>query len=123
MRHTGFGMAVAVMVLAIHTQAAAQMPPYQEEELTFASGSVTIAWTLTASAGREPFPAVVLLCGSGAQNRDSELAGFRIFRIIEDHLARRRRRPPVMMLIVTRGCPAPRCSEVRLWRKRRNTPR
>jgi pimeloyl-ACP methyl ester carboxylesterase len=88
MRHIGFGITVGIVALAIHTQAAAQAPPYHEEELTFASGGVTIACTLTTPAGGGPAPAVVLLSGSGPQNRDSDLMGFRPFRIIADHLAR-----------------------------------
>ena len=64
-------------------------PPYREEEVTFANGDVTLAGTLTVPPGAGPFPAVVLLTGSGAQNRDEELFGFRPFRVIADHLTRR----------------------------------
>jgi pimeloyl-ACP methyl ester carboxylesterase len=63
-------------------------PPYREEEVTFANGSVTVAGTLTIPPGRGPFPAVVMITGSGAQNRDEELFGFRPFRVLADHLAR-----------------------------------
>jgi pimeloyl-ACP methyl ester carboxylesterase len=49
---------------------------------------VTLAGTLTLPAGRGPFPAVVLLSGSGAQNRDSEILGFRPFKLIAEHLSR-----------------------------------
>jgi poly(3-hydroxybutyrate) depolymerase len=49
----------------------------RSEDLTFQSGSITIACTLSLPAGHGPSPAVVLLSGSGAQNRDSEVLGFR----------------------------------------------
>jgi uncharacterized protein len=37
---------------------------------------------------RGPFPAVVLISGSGAQNRDSEIFGHRPFLVLADHLTR-----------------------------------
>ncbi|MFV1986117.1 MAG: alpha/beta hydrolase family protein [Gemmatimonadota bacterium] len=63
--------------------------PYREEELTFESGEVHLEGTLTLPEAGGPFPAVVMLTGSGAQNRDEELFGFRPFRIIADYLTRR----------------------------------
>lgn len=62
--------------------------PYLEEEVRFTSGDVTLAGTLTLPEGDGAFPAVVLLTGSGPQNRDEELFGFKPFRIIADHLTR-----------------------------------
>ncbi|MFN2168069.1 MAG: alpha/beta hydrolase family protein [Anaerolineae bacterium] len=69
----------------------AEPPPYGEEEVSFANGDVTLAGTLTLPEGDGPFPAVVLLTGSGQQNRDEELPivpGYRPFRDIADHLTR-----------------------------------
>lgn len=63
-------------------------PPYVEQEVRFTNGDVTLAGTLTLPEGKGPFPAVVLLTGSGAQNRDEEIFGFKPFRIIADHLTR-----------------------------------
>jgi len=63
-------------------------PPYREEEVTFANGDVTLAGTLTLPPAGGPFPAVVLITGSGAQNRDEEIFGFKLFREIADHLTR-----------------------------------
>jgi hypothetical protein len=63
-------------------------PPYREEDVTFSNGEVTLAGTLTLPEAGGPFPAVVLLTGSGAQNRDEEVFGFKIFRVIADHLTR-----------------------------------
>src|SRR6266540_1119947 len=54
-------------------------PPYHEEEVTFANGPITLAGTLTIPEGRGPFPAFVMVTGSGPQNRDEELFGFKLF--------------------------------------------
>jgi pimeloyl-ACP methyl ester carboxylesterase len=62
--------------------------PYAEEEVTFSHDDVTLAGTLTIPEGSGPFPAVVLITGSGAQNRDEELLGLRPFRWLADHLTR-----------------------------------
>ncbi|MCK7532815.1 MAG: hypothetical protein MZV63_18150 [Marinilabiliales bacterium] len=39
--------------------------------------------------GKGPFPAVVLITGSGAQNRDEEIFGHKPFWVLADHLTRR----------------------------------
>lgn len=64
-------------------------PPYRREEVTFPSGNIRIAGTLTRPEGAGRFPAVVLLSGSGAQNRDEEMFGFRPFHDVADFLTRR----------------------------------
>jgi len=70
--------------------------PYAAEEVTVRStGEVTLAGTLTIpkERGRDGrVPAVVLITGSGPQNRDEELPGikgYRFFRQIADTLSRR----------------------------------
>jgi hypothetical protein len=64
--------------------------PYRAVDVTFPGGAgVTIAGTLTIPAGAGPFPAVVLVSGSGPQDRDGSLMGHRPFAVIADHLARR----------------------------------
>lgn len=60
-------------------------PPYIEEEVTFQNGNITLVGTLSLPEGEGPFPAVVLISGSGAQNRDEEVYGFKIFRAIADN--------------------------------------
>lgn len=50
--------------------------------------NITLAGTLTMPRGEGPFPAVVLVSGSGTQNRDEELMDHRPFRVIADHLTR-----------------------------------
>ncbi|MCZ6918771.1 MAG: alpha/beta fold hydrolase [Gemmatimonadetes bacterium] len=63
-------------------------PPYRQEEVLFKNGDVTLAGTLTLPATGGPHPAAVMITGSGAQNRDEELFGFKPFLVIADHLTR-----------------------------------
>ncbi|MBN2518764.1 MAG: alpha/beta fold hydrolase [Candidatus Altiarchaeota archaeon] len=62
--------------------------PYVQEGISFQNGDVHLEGTLTLPEGEGPFPAVVLISGSGAQNRDEEVFGFKIFRLIADNLTR-----------------------------------
>lgn len=62
--------------------------PYQEEEVAYQNGDIHLAGTLTLPPGAGPFPAVVLITGSGAQNRNEELLGHRPFLVLADHLSR-----------------------------------
>ena len=62
--------------------------PYQEEEVAYQNGDIHLAGTLTLPPGPGPFPAVVLITGSGAQNRNEELLGHRPFLVLADHLSR-----------------------------------
>jgi pimeloyl-ACP methyl ester carboxylesterase len=64
--------------------------PYRSEELKFQGGApgVELAATLFIPAGKGPFPAVVLVTGSGPQDRDETILGHRPFLVIADHLAR-----------------------------------
>ena len=50
--------------------------------------SVTLAGTLTLPAREGKFPVVVLITGSGPQNRDEELMGHRPFLVLSDYLTR-----------------------------------
>jgi pimeloyl-ACP methyl ester carboxylesterase len=62
--------------------------PYAEEPVSVANGDVTLGGTMTVPEGDGPFPAVVLITGSGPQNRDEEIFGFKVFQVIADHLTR-----------------------------------
>ncbi|MEW6746232.1 MAG: alpha/beta fold hydrolase [Planctomycetota bacterium] len=62
--------------------------PYGVEEVTYTNGEITLAGTLTIPEGEGPFPAVLLITGSGAQNRDEEIMGHRPFLVIADYLTR-----------------------------------
>ncbi len=68
-------------------QAAASLP-YQVEEVAVKVGAFTLSGTLTLPKGEGPFPAAILITGSGTQNRDEEVFGFKLFRVIADHLTR-----------------------------------
>jgi pimeloyl-ACP methyl ester carboxylesterase len=61
--------------------------PYVAEEVTFPSGDVTLSGTLTMPPGDGPFPAVVLMTGSGPQTRDEIVVpGFGIFSVLAEAL-------------------------------------
>lgn len=62
--------------------------PYQIEEVTFQSGAVNLAGSLTVPQGDGPFPAVLLISGSGLQDRDETVFGHKPFWVIADHLSR-----------------------------------
>lgn len=78
----------------ISTRARPQEPkppfPYGVEELTFENpeAGITLAGTLTIPEGDGPFPAAVMVSGSGPQDRDETLLGHKPFWVIADHLAR-----------------------------------
>jgi fermentation-respiration switch protein FrsA (DUF1100 family) len=64
--------------------------PYRSEEVAYQNAAgVRLAGTLTLPEGGGPFPAVVLISGSGPQDRDSELFGHRPFLVLADFLTRR----------------------------------
>lgn len=67
-------------------------PPflYNAREVTFTNGDITLAGTLTTPAQifGSSSPAVVLVTGSGTQNRDEEIMGHRPFAVIADYLTR-----------------------------------
>jgi uncharacterized protein len=64
--------------------------PYHEEEVTFANASanVTLAGTLTLPKGSGPFPAAVLIAGSGPHDRDESLENHKPFLVLSDFLTR-----------------------------------
>jgi uncharacterized protein len=64
--------------------------PYKSEDLVFFNkhAGIELAGTLTIPDGKGPFPAVVLVTGSGPQNRNEELMGHKPFLVIADYLGR-----------------------------------
>jgi fermentation-respiration switch protein FrsA (DUF1100 family) len=64
--------------------------PYYEEDVFFENreDGVTLAGTLTLPKKEGVFPAVVLISGSGQQNRDEELMGHKPFLVLSDYLTR-----------------------------------
>jgi len=65
--------------------------PYIDEEVTYQNTKVgfTLAGTLTMPRTGQPFPAVVLITGSGSQDRDESVFGHRPFLVLSDYLTRR----------------------------------
>ncbi len=64
--------------------------PYRSENVKFqnADAKITLAGTLTMPQEGSDFPAVILISGSGAQNRDEELMGHKPFLVLSDFLTR-----------------------------------
>lgn len=65
--------------------------PYASEEVTFenaTAGNIKLAGTLTLPKDVKNPPVVILITGSGAQNRDQELLGHKTFLVLSDHLTR-----------------------------------
>lgn len=63
--------------------------PYRQEDVRFTSADgVALAGTLVTPKGEGPFPGVVLITGSGPQDRDETIAGHKPFRVLADYLAR-----------------------------------
>jgi uncharacterized protein len=65
--------------------------PYTEEEVSYENkqDQVKLAATLTLPPGNGPFPAVVLITGSGPQDRNEALLGHQPFLVLADYLTRR----------------------------------
>jgi len=65
--------------------------PYERRELRFVNpgaGDIELAGTLTLPEGEGPFPAAVLISGSGPQDRDETFMGHKPFLVLADHLTR-----------------------------------
>jgi len=64
--------------------------PYKEEEVAFENkaAGISLAGTLTLPDNGGPFPAVVLITGSGPENRDEEVFGHKPFLVLADYLTR-----------------------------------
>jgi len=64
--------------------------PYRQREVAYTNDAdgTRLAGTLTVPPGAGPFPAALLITGSGTQNRDEEILGHKPFLVIADHLSR-----------------------------------
>jgi pimeloyl-ACP methyl ester carboxylesterase len=65
--------------------------PYDATEVEFRNekAGVKLAGTLTVPEAEGKYPAVVLISGSGAQNRDEMILGHKPFLVLADHLTRK----------------------------------
>ncbi|MEG2162653.1 MAG: alpha/beta fold hydrolase [Chryseobacterium sp.] len=64
--------------------------PYYSEDVIFENkqAGIHLAGTLTLPQKDGVFPAVILISGSGPQNRDEELAGHKPFLVLSDYLTK-----------------------------------
>ena len=64
--------------------------PYKEEEVTFRNNveNFDLAGTLTLPEGTGPFPAVVMITGSGQEDRNETVFAHKPFLVIADYLTR-----------------------------------
>ncbi|MCB1035300.1 MAG: alpha/beta fold hydrolase [Acidobacteria bacterium] len=63
--------------------------PYRSEEVSYPGPAGTLAGTLTLPRDRKPIAAVLLISGSGPQNRNGEIFEHRPFAVLADHLSRK----------------------------------
>ena len=65
--------------------------PYRDEEVSYPNPAqnVTLAATLTIPLGKGPFPAALLITGSGPQDRDESILGHKPFLVLSDYLTRK----------------------------------
>ena len=68
-------------------------PPfsYNSEDIIYTNKDKSVQYgaTITIPKGKGPFPAVLLITGSGQQNRDEEIFGHKPFAVIADYLTKR----------------------------------
>jgi len=64
--------------------------PYLEDEVSFRNeaADVTLAGTLTLPRSKGPFPAALLIAGSGPYDRDESISNHKPFLVLSDHLTR-----------------------------------
>lgn len=64
--------------------------PYQDEQVSYDNpvAGVRLAATITLPKGDGPFPAALLIAGSGPNDRDETIMGHRPFLVLADHLTR-----------------------------------
>lgn len=76
-----------ISIVLMQSYSYANDKPFAEQEVIFYNDSTKLAGTLTIPKGEGDFPGIVLITGSGPENRDEEIFGFKIFKIIAEHLS------------------------------------
>jgi len=91
LKRTGAGAPAAKPPEPRRPQNPAKPYPYRAEDLKYANAGagIQLAATLTVPTGAGPFPAVVLITGSGQQDRDESLMGHKPFLVLADYLTRK----------------------------------
>jgi len=94
------GANIPLVLTSVKDAAALQTPkrpqdpvkpyPYRDEDVSYDNKvqHLHLAATLTVPTGKGPFPGVVLITGSGPQDRDEALLGHRPFLVLADYLTR-----------------------------------
>jgi uncharacterized protein (TIGR03435 family) len=64
--------------------------PYREERIHYSNSSarIQLGATLTIPPGKGPFPAAILIAGSGPLDRDEDMYGHQTFLVLADYLTR-----------------------------------
>lgn len=94
------GMALPLTLERVKNEAPLEPPrpqepkppyPYTSEDVAYENkaAGVALAGTLTIPQGKGPFPAALLVTGSGPQNRNEEIMGHKPFLVLSDYLTRR----------------------------------
>jgi len=78
------------IVAAKRPQTPVKPYPYEEQEISVVNkeAGITLAGTLTVPTGKGPHPAVILLSGSGPQDRDQTILEHKSFLVLSDYLTR-----------------------------------
>jgi len=94
------GATMPLSVKRIEDESALELPrpqnpvkpyPYASDDVTYPNkaAGITLAGTITIPPGKGPFPAVLLITGSGPNNRDESLMGHKPFLVLSDYLTRK----------------------------------
>jgi uncharacterized protein len=88
-----FPLAILLFLLSqtAHSQTAQNQTPYHSDSVEYdnADKTVHLAATLTYPEKGGPFPAAILITGSGTQDRDETIFGHHPFAVIADYLTRK----------------------------------
>ncbi|HUM65935.1 MAG TPA: CocE/NonD family hydrolase [Chitinophagaceae bacterium] len=96
--HAGFPVQLKKSTVTTEKPVARERPqnpkapfPYRSEDVFYDSktAGVKLAATITIPEGKGPFPSILLISGSGPQNRDEELLGHKPFAVLADYLTRK----------------------------------
>jgi tRNA(Arg) A34 adenosine deaminase TadA/pimeloyl-ACP methyl ester carboxylesterase len=79
-------------ILQTHQKKRSQEPkppfPYLVEEVNYGNSEISLSGTLTLPRTIGPFPAVILIHGSSALDRDETILGHKPFLVLSDHFTR-----------------------------------
>ena len=76
-----------MLIAALMLSTALGAQDYKSEEIEFTNGDATLSGTLLTPSDNTKVPVVLMVTGSGLQNRDEELLGHKPFKVIAEYLA------------------------------------